>query len=104
MKFIEELFINADAGFDSQAFRDLCFSKDIIANIDFNKRNSKNTDNQPLLDDKLYKERFSVERTNAWIDAFKALLVRFETKSDTWMGLHFIAFSLILIRNQTNHF
>jgi len=101
---INGLFLNADAGFDSQAFRELCFSKEIIANIDFNKRNSKNTDNQPLLDDQLYKERFSVERTNAWIDAFKALLVRFEIKSQTWMSLHYLAFSLIIIRNQTNHF
>jgi transposase len=95
---INGLFLNADAGFDSQAFRDLCLSNDIIANIDFNKRNSKNTDNQPLLDDLLYKERFSVERTNAWIDAFKALLVRFETKSQNWRSLHYLAFSLILIR------
>jgi hypothetical protein len=77
---------------------------DIIANIDFNKRNSKATDNQPLKDNELYKERFSVEQTNAWIDAFKALLVRFETKSQTWMGLHYLAYSLILLRNQTNHF
>lgn len=98
------LFLNADAGFDSEEFRKICFTKDIIANIDFNKRNSKDTDNQPLLDDLLYQERFSVERTNAWIDAFKALLVRFETKSQTWMSLHHLAFSLILIRNQTNHF
>ena len=98
------LFLNADAGFDSEGFRKLCFTNDIIANIDFNKRNSKSTDNQPLLDNELYKERFSVERTNAWIDAFKALLVRFETKSQTWMSLHYLAFSLILIRNQTNHF
>jgi transposase len=98
------LFLNADAGFDSEDFREICFTKDIIANIDFNKRNSKDTDNQPLLDDLLYQERFSVERTNAWIDAFKALLVRFETKSQTWMSLHHLAFSLILIRNQTNHF
>jgi len=92
------LFMNADAGFDSEGFRKICFSKGIIANIDFNKRNSKNTDNQPLLIDQLYKERFSVERTNAWIDAFKALLVRFETLSKTWSSLHYIAFSLILIR------
>ena len=98
------LFLNADAGFDSEGFRKVCLSKGIIANIDFNKRNYKNTDNQPLLDDQLYKERFSVERTNAWIDAFKALLVRFETKSHTWMSLHHLAFSLILIRVQTNHF
>ena len=101
---INGLFLNADAGFDSEGFRKLCFLNDIIANIDFNKRNSKNTDKQPLKDDILYKERFSVERTNAWIDAFKALLIRFETKSQTWMSLHYLAFSLILIRNQTNHF
>ena len=101
---INGLFLNADAGFDSQGFRSLCSSNDIIANIDFNKRNSKNTDNQPLLDHKLYKERFSVERTNAWLDAFKALIIRFETKNETWMGLHYLAFSLILLRNQTNLF
>lgn len=101
---INGLFLNADAGFDSKSFRDLCFAHDITANVDFNKRNSKNTDNQPLLDDQLYKERFSVERTNAWLDAFKAILVRFETKSDTWMALHYLAFSLIILRFQTNHF
>jgi len=92
------LFLNADAGFDSENFRTVCFANNIIANIDFNKRKGKNTDNQPLLDDLLYKERFSVERTNAWIDAFKALLVRFETKSETWSSLHYLAFALILIR------
>ena len=92
------LFMNADAGFDSEGFRKICLAKGIIANIDFNKRNSKNTDNQPLLDDVLYKERFSVERTNAWIDAFKALLVRFETKAKNWSSLHHIAFSLIILR------
>jgi transposase len=35
---------------------------------------------------------------NAWIDAFKALLVLFETKARTWISLHHLAFSLILIR------
>ena len=93
------LFLNADAGFDSEGFRNTCSSNDIIANIDFNKRNKKNTDNQPLLDDLLYNDRFVVERTNAWLDAFKALLVRFETKSETWSSLHYLAFALILCRN-----
>jgi len=79
------LFLNADAGFDSEGFRRICFAKGIISNIDFNKRNSKNSfksfDNQPLLDDQLYKERLPVERTNVWIDAFKTTLIRFETKA-----------------------
>jgi hypothetical protein len=98
------LFLNADADFDSEGFRTICQKEEIIDNIDFNKRNSKSTDNQALLDELLYKERFAVERTNAWIDAFKALLVRFETKIETWSSLHYLAFALILIRNQTNHF
>lgn len=67
------LFLNADAGFDGEALRKTCWSKDIIANIDFNKRNTKNTDNQPLLDDLLYKERFSVERTNASFDQIASI-------------------------------
>jgi len=96
------LFLNADAGFDSKEFREICFTAGITANIDFNKRNSKDTDNQPLKDDELYKERFSVERTNAWIDAFKALLVRYETLSITWISLHYLAFVFIFIRPKKN--
>jgi len=98
------LFMNADAGFDCLALRKICEETEIIANIaniDFNKRNTKNMnriDNQPLLDDLLYKERFSVERTNAWIDAFKTLLIRFETLIQTWTSFHYLAFALILTR------
>ena len=44
------------------------------------------------------KNVFAVERTNAWIDAFKALLIRFETRVDTWQALHYLAFSIIFIR------
>lgn len=100
----EGLFMNADAGFDSSGFRNTCKENDIIANIDFNKRNSKKSDCYYVFDDLLYKERFSVERTNAWIDAFKALLVRFETRTETWQGLHYLAFILILLRSETDHF
>jgi transposase len=95
------LFMNADAGFDAKTFRDLCEVLEIIANIDFNKRNSKNTDLEYLLDEQLYKERFSVERTNAWLDAFKTLLTRFETTARNWSSFHYIAFALILLRKSS---
>lgn len=94
----KDIFLNADAGFDSKEFRELCFVNDIIPNIDINKRNLKNTDYEYFKDDLLYAERFCVERTNAWLDAFKSILTRFETRTDTWMSLHYLAFSLILIR------
>jgi hypothetical protein len=35
---------------------------------------------------------------NAWLDAFKALLIRFETKLNHWMALHFLAFTVLLSR------
>ena len=98
------LFLNADAGFDCSEFRKTCALNGIIANVDFNKRNSKKLDYNYVFDDLLYKERFSVERTNAWIDAFKALLIRFETLTDTWKAQHYLAFVLILLRAETNHF
>jgi len=92
------LFLNADAGFDATSLRAFCDSIDIMANVYINKRNSKNADYDYLLDEKLYKERFAVERTNAWIDAFKTLLVRFETLKRNFESLHYLAFSLILLR------
>ena len=90
------LFLNADAGFDSKDFREYCVSKDIIGNIAINPRNGNNEEN--LFDELLYKCRYVIERTNAWLDAFKTLLVRFETNKTHWKALHFIAFVVILSR------
>jgi len=90
------LFLNADAGFDTTEFRSYCFENDIIDNIDQNKRNGNQSDH--LFDSLLYKCRFVVERTNAWLDAFKALLVRFETNEIHWKALNILAFCLILMR------
>jgi transposase len=95
----EGLFMNADAGFDSQNFRAFCDRLSILANFDSNKRNSKNPDqNDYYFDNQLYKERFVVERTNAWIDGFKNLIIRYETNAKHWLGLHYLAFSIILLR------
>ena len=93
---VEGLFLNADAGFDTEDFRTYCFQKDIIGNIDQNKRNGNATDH--LFDKILYKCRFVVERTNAWLDAFKAILIRFETNSVHWKALNLLAFIVILLR------
>jgi len=93
------LFMNADAGFDSQNLRSICDQLQIIANFDLNKRNSKCPDRYDYyFDSQLYKERFAVERTNAWIDGFKNLIIRYETKAINWLGLHYLAFSIILLR------
>lgn len=97
----EGLFLNGDAGFDAHKLRDTCFKYGIIPNIIRNKRNgdSLEADNY-LFDEELYKERFAVERTNAWIDGFKALLVRYETKAKNWLALHYLAFTFIILRKK----
>ncbi len=90
------LFLNADAGFDSTEFRLSCFKNDIVDNIDKNKRNGHTND--AIFDQLLYKQRFVIERTNAWLDAFKAVLIRFETNSIHWKALNLLAFCVILLR------
>lgn len=90
------LFLNADAGFDNKQMRCYCNRKEIIPNIDSNSRNGLL---QPtIFDELLYKRRFVIERTNAWLDGFKALLVRFETKQIHWRALNILACIVILIR------
>ena len=91
------MFVNADAGFDSEEFRNICFKHGIFANIDFNIRNGDDNDGK-LLDELLYKERYSIERTNAWLDSFRTLLNRFDTTVSSWKSLNYIVFMVILLK------
>lgn len=91
------LFLNADAGFDTNQLRMCCYQNDVIANIDSNSRNGSLL--QHVFDELLYKRRFVIERTNAWLDAFKTLLVRFETNKIHWKAFNILAFIVILIRH-----
>ncbi|MBK0404293.1 IS5 family transposase [Adhaeribacter sp. BT258] len=92
------LFLNADAGFDSKVFRSACEEQEIEANIPYNARNKALPEQQYYFDELLYKRRIVIEQANAWLDAFKALLIRYEVKALHWLCLHFIAFSVQLIR------
>ena len=100
---IEGIVLNADAGFDIKTFRDLCIEKDILHNIDFNKRNRKQEDKKDdyVFDNELYKNRFCVEQLNAWVDGFKSLIIRYETSTTNWLSLHALAFCVIFLRKLT---
>jgi transposase len=93
----EGLFVNADAGFDSKEFREICFKHGIFPNVDFNVRNGEVNDDE-FLDELLYKERYSIERTNAWLDSFRTLLNRFDTTISSWKAFNYIAFMVILLK------
>lgn len=101
---LKGLFLNADPGFDSAEFLAACQHEEIITNVKQNPRNSARSAPQPyekgthVFDDQLYQDRSVIEHANAWIDGFKALLIRFEFSVKNWMSLHFIAFSVIFLR------
>ncbi len=96
---LQGVFMNADAGFDVEELRAICTDKEIEANIADNPRNSdKLSEDYQHFDDELYKERFVIERTNAWLDGFKGLLIRYEKKIKSWMTQHWMAFCVLLLR------
>lgn len=95
---LDGVFMNADAGFDAETLRQQCREHNIEANIDCNPRNTNEAAGYIYFDEELYKRRYVMERTNAWIDGFKALLVRYEGKIATWLQQHFMAFTILLLR------
>ena len=93
------IFINADPGFDSEELKQICSEKEIELNVKPNKRNRKqHTDAYRYFDEELYKRRTKIEHANAWMDAFKALLVRYEKLLQTWMALQWLALITLFCR------
>jgi transposase len=93
--------LNADAIFDTRDARKVCFNHKVRPNIAENKRNRKTPKRgrKRLFNPEVYKQRFTCERTFAWIDKFRALLVRFERKAIYFLNGHFLAFALINLRH-----
>ena len=83
--------LNADSGFDAQAFMAFIQQQDMIANIKQNKRNTKKKDKQyRYMSDYIFQCRFKIEVVFAWLDTYKRILVRFEQ-----LALHFKSWLLI---------
>ncbi len=98
---IKGAFFNADAAFDTKDARRVCFNHGLIPNIDENKRNRQKNKvgRKRLFNKEIYNNRFSIERTFAWVDKFKRLLIRFERLNETALGFHLIAFAMVNLRN-----
>ena len=93
------LFLNADKAFDTKDFRQECARREIEANIPRNRRAADwQTDDDTPFDPELYRQRVVVEHTNAWLDGFKTLLVRYETNVGNWLAWHWLAFVVIFLR------
>jgi len=94
-------FFNADSAFDTKEARKVCFNHHVIPNMAQNRRNRKRAKRgrKRLFDAVVYKIRFVSERTFAWIDKFRALLVRFDLKDANFLAGHHLAFALINLRH-----
>lgn len=94
------LFLNADAGFDTKKLRSLCYEHAIIPNFYLNPRNGTKADRDDYFDPELYKHRAVIEHAFAWMDAFKSLLIRFETSARNWLNLNLLGFMVIFARKR----
>ena len=97
MKKQIDVCLNADSGFDNKELRKFLFNHHIKPNIKENPRNRKKTKRgrKREFNEESYKNRFVIERTFAWLDKFRTLIIRYERKAVFWLGFHFIALTLL---------
>ena len=79
---IDGTYLNLDGGFDSRRNRRAIFNAGLIPNIQENPRNRKTPKRgrKRLFNAAIHSLRLCLERTFAWEDKFKRLLLRFEFK------------------------
>ena len=93
-------YLNLDGGFDSKANRKAIFNAGMIPNIKENPRNRKKTKRgrKRLFNEAIHALRMRVERTFAWEDKFKRLLLRFEHLQRRHYGMKLMGYTLINLR------
>jgi hypothetical protein len=93
-------YLNLDGGFDSARNRKCIFNVGLIPNIKENPRNRKRPKRgrKRLFNPTIHALRLCVERTFAWEDKFKRLLLRFERIQQRHYGMKLLAYTLINLR------
>ena len=97
---LEGAYLNLDGGFDSTRNRKCIFNAGLIPNIPENPRNRKRPKRgrKRLFNAAIHAFRLRVERTFAWEDKFKRLLLRFEHLQQRHYGMKLMAYTLINLR------
>ena len=88
-------YLNLDGGFDSIRNRKCIFNAGMIPNIKENPRHRKTTKRgrKRLFNEAIHALRARVERTFAWEDQFKRLLLRFERIQQRHYGMKLMAYT-----------
>lgn len=90
------IFLNADAGFDCDILRNVFQKKGAIVNICINRR--REDADSILVDEGLYVQRYSFERTNPWMDSFRTIPNWFNTTVYSWKSWSYLAFTVLLLK------
>lgn len=87
----------ADKGYDSNKARQLIESRGMMPIIPARENNIKAThqDGRHL---RRYGNRWIVERTNAWLQNFRRLVVRYERSAIIFTGLIHMAFAMMILK------
>jgi hypothetical protein len=93
-------YLNLAAGFDSTHNRKCIFNAGMMPNITENPRNRKTPKRgrKRFFNATIHALRTRVDRTFAWEDKFKRLLLRFEHIQQRHYGMKLLAYTLINVR------
>lgn len=97
--------ITLDSGFDSETNRELIKSYEFIPVIKPNHRGTKDKEKREERDEafreveNMYKERHRVERSYAWEDTYRKLVIRYEKLQCTFLGFRYLAYSMMNFRD-----
>lgn len=99
---LNDSYLTLDSGFDSDYNKQLIKSYNMVPVIKPNRRGTKDeTKIEKMYDnfnDKIYKERFKIERTFAWQDTYRKLVIRYEKLESTHNGFKYLAYAMINLR------
>jgi len=97
---LQGAYLNLDGGFDSKSNRKAIFHAGMMPNIKENSRNRKTPKRgrKRLFNAAIHALRERVERTFAWEDKCKRLLLRFEYIQQRHYGMKLMAYTLINLR------
>lgn len=95
-------YFTLDSGFDSDYNKWLIRFHRMIPVIKPNRRGTKDQEKIERMfddfDENIYKERYKIERTFAWQDTYRKLVIRYEKLESTHTGFKYLAYSMMNLR------
>lgn len=98
-------YLTLDPGFDSAKNKRVIAAEGMIPVIKPNPRNDQNKRRVGARKGwhtrrkHIYQQRITIERCYAWEDVYRKLVIRYETRHETFMGWRYLAAALINYRH-----